>query len=111
MRELSHALASIAKMRAPPTGNTKSSGAARKKFATVKAAVGHFVGPDVVRALLANDEYNTASNLCQLQFLITCAGCEASRTELEAEIELLEAQSEELIKAKAASWCVPHSGR
>ena len=101
--QLSHVLASIAKMRAPPTGNTKSSGAGRKKFATVKAAVGHFVGPDVVRALLANDEYNTASNHCQLQFLITCAGCEASRTELEAEMKLLGAQSEELIKAKAAS--------
>ena len=81
----------------------QSSGAARKNFATVKAAVGHFIGPDVVRALLDSDEYNTASNLCLLQFLISCAGCEASRTEFEAEIELLEAQSVELIRAKAAS--------
>ena len=89
-------------MQAPPTGNTKSSGCARKKFATVRAAIGHFVGLDEVRALLANDEYNTASNLYQLRFLITCAECDASRIELETEIKLIKFQKD-LLKAKAAS--------
>ena len=100
MRELSRTLSKLAQLPAPPTTSAKSSGCVHKKLATVRATVRHFVGSDVVRALLDNDEYNTAYNIDQLQFLIDCielaAELERSRVdciELAAELELARAQA------------------
>ena len=73
MRELSHTLSKLGQLQAPPAGVTKSSGSARKKFANARAAVRHFVGPDVLRALLAFDVYNTTLNIVWLQFVASRA--------------------------------------
>ena len=35
----------------------------------MRSAVGHFVGPDVLRAPLAFDEYHTTHNIAWLQFV------------------------------------------
>ena len=65
LRELARSLSKIAKLAAAPKASGKI-----KKYATMRSAVGHFVGPDVLRALLAIDEYHTTRNIALSQFVV-----------------------------------------
>ena len=103
LRELSRTLSKLAQFQAPPNTRAKISGCTRKKFATMRSAVGHFVGSDVMRAPLDNDEYKTTHNIAQLHFVIVRAGWHADLIAVEAEneelgLELAMAQHNELLE-------------
>ena len=70
LRELSRALAKVAQLAAAPKASSKISGCSRKKYAIMRSAVGYFVGPDVLPALIASDEYHTTRNIALLQFVV-----------------------------------------
>ena len=70
LRELARSLSKIAQLAAAPKASGKISGRSRKKYATMRSAVGHFVGPDVLRALLAIDVYHTTRNIALSQFVV-----------------------------------------
>ena len=73
LRELSRTLSKLAQLHAPPKASTIISGSGRKKFAAVRTAVGHFVGDDVMRALIGIDEYDTVENIHQLKYIAGAA--------------------------------------
>ena len=52
--DLSETLCKLAQLEASPAGIAKTSGAARKRFAQARSAVGYFVGSDLIRALLTD---------------------------------------------------------
>ena len=70
---LSEALSKLAKLEAPPTGIAKASDSARKNFAVARSVVGHFVGHDLIRTLLAGGSPTRITDcLCMLRDIIDC---------------------------------------
>ena len=69
LRELPRSLSKLAQLSDAPKTSSKISGCTRKKFATMRSAVGQFVGPDVLHAVLAFDVYHTTHNISWLQFV------------------------------------------
>jgi len=66
MRELEHSLSRLALLPNAPGNRGKTSGSARSKFATIRDAVGEFIGSDILRALIDLAEPNTCHNIRHL---------------------------------------------
>jgi hypothetical protein len=76
MRELEHSLSKLALLPTAPGNRGRASGSARSKFATMRDAVGEFIGSDILRALIELAEPNTCHNVRHLSRAIS--GCMSS---------------------------------